>query len=84
MGLTLLRKEGHSIRVDGPCTITVSRIRGRNVSLLCEAEPEVGIWRGELVEKRLGIRDWGLEPGSAPSSNPQSPIPNPGLERAVA
>ena len=51
MPLVLSRKETQTIVVDGPVTIRVVRITGNRVKLLCEADPDVSILRGELERK---------------------------------
>jgi len=49
--LVLSRKQDQTIVVDGPVTIRVVRIAGNRVKLLCEADPDVSIRRGELERK---------------------------------
>lgn len=50
-GLTATRKVGDSIRVDGPCVFTVTRIGRNSVSVNIQAAPEVKILRSELDAK---------------------------------
>ena len=50
--LVLSRKAEETIVVSGPVTIRVVRIAGNRVKLLCEADPDVSIRRGELVERK--------------------------------
>ena len=48
MPLTLTRKEGESIDIDGPAVVTVTRIGGNRVMLTVTAEADVKILRTEL------------------------------------
>lgn len=47
--LTLGRRAGQTIVVDGPATFKVDEVRGRHVRLSVEANDDVTILRGELV-----------------------------------
>ena len=50
-GLVLSRKVTETIIANGPMTIRVVRISHNRVKLLCEANPDVSIRRGELERK---------------------------------
>lgn len=49
--LVLSRKLNEKIVVDGPCTITVTQLRGRSVRLGIEAEKDVVVLRGEIAKE---------------------------------
>ena len=51
-GLVLSRKVTQTIVSNGPMTIHVVRISHNRVNLLCEADPDVSILRGELAERK--------------------------------
>ena len=51
MFLVLSRKQGEAVEFDGPGRFTISKIRGKRVTVLCEADPDVSIRRGELERK---------------------------------
>jgi len=51
MSLVLSRKQGETIEFNGPGKLTIAKIRGKRVTLLCEADPDVSIRRGELERK---------------------------------
>ena len=51
MSLVLSRKLGETIEFDGPGRITIAKIDGNRVKVLCEADPDVAICRGELDRK---------------------------------
>jgi carbon storage regulator CsrA len=46
--LVLCRRANQSLTIDGPCCVTVLRIRGGNVTIAIEADRDVKILRGEL------------------------------------
>lgn len=50
--LTLTRKRGERLVIDGPCVIEVVRVIGKDVRLRVEAEGHVRILRAELLEER--------------------------------
>ncbi|MEM6330382.1 MAG: carbon storage regulator [Planctomycetota bacterium] len=49
--LVLTRREGDGIRVTGPATFRVDKIRGGRVKVVVEAEPDVRIVRTELLRR---------------------------------
>ena len=49
--LVLNRNVSETIHVDGPCVITVVRVKSNAIRLGIQAGPTVKILRGELVEK---------------------------------
>ena len=49
--LVLRRMQGETIVTDGPVRITIERINRSRVKLLCEADPDTLILRGELERK---------------------------------
>lgn len=55
--LVLSRKKSETITVDGPAVICVKDVRGRTVSIGIEAEPDVRIVRGELLERDQTEKD---------------------------
>tara|TARA_Y100000034_G_scaffold103704_1_gene129605 strand:- start:1345 stop:1527 length:183 start_codon:yes stop_codon:yes gene_type:complete len=46
--LVLARKKGQKIVIDGPATITITRIQGNTVKIGIKAADEVAVVRGEL------------------------------------
>ena len=50
MGLTLTRKQGQSVKVDGQAVITVTRLDMGRVRLTIEAPRQTNIVRTELLE----------------------------------
>jgi len=50
MPLVLTRKEGEYIRIYGPAIVRVHQIAGNRVRLLIEAEQDVTVLRGEVLE----------------------------------
>jgi sRNA-binding carbon storage regulator CsrA len=51
MFLVLSRKQGQTIEFNGPGKMTIAKIDGNRVKVLCEASPDVSIRRGELERK---------------------------------
>jgi sRNA-binding carbon storage regulator CsrA len=51
MFLVLSRKQGQTIEFNGPGKMTISKIDGNRVKVLCEASHDVSIRRGELERK---------------------------------
>ncbi|PQO39371.1 carbon storage regulator [Blastopirellula marina] len=47
--LVLTRKKGQTIKVDGPCTITVLKTTGATVRIGIEADKDTKVLRGEIT-----------------------------------
>lgn len=56
MALTLGRKPGQRVHINGPCIVTVNQIRADQVRLDFEAEPSVDIVREELLDETRASR----------------------------
>jgi carbon storage regulator CsrA len=57
--LVLARELNDAVKIDGPCRVVITKIRGDRVWLGFEAEPSVRIMREELLtrERREGADD---------------------------
>ena len=53
MGLSLSRRVGERVVIDGPAVIEVAAIRGDKVRLTFEADPAVAIDREEIRASKL-------------------------------
>lgn len=49
--LVLARNIGETIKVDGPCEITIANIKGKTAKVLIVADVNTKILRGELQEE---------------------------------
>ena len=72
MGLVLRRKEGESIRVSGPATITILGIGRSFVRVDVEAVAETKILRGELEDRKLPVEP--LPPITKPLDHPNNEL----------
>ena len=57
MPLVVTREKGQSVVVNGPCKVTIHKVRGGRIELQFHAEPNVKILREELAIKILDKAD---------------------------
>ena len=57
MSLVVTRQKGQSVIVNGPCKVTIHKVRGGRIELQFHAEPSVKILREEVVNQIVNKAD---------------------------